>query len=311
MAGRLRFALYGAAILVATAIVIAELGRVWPWADEVNAVLLPLLAAQAVVAALAAACRSTPIIALSLLSLALGGGHVGADLLRGAPAGHGPVPIHIVSVNAFRANPTPAEVREVLDKMRPDIALIQESNGSAASEIERALPGYHRIRSCPWRRCSLVVLSRWPIRTVPLPKPPRQDLADLLGGEITIGRMRLRVITVHLPRPGRPSRQRHFDQLIAAVRAQTPLPLIVGGDFNTPSGSFRLARFAQAAKVRRVDGWIATYPADGRLPAFLTIDHIFVDRQWTSGGCSRVTGTGSDHYAINCRLYLDGQRATG
>jgi len=113
-----------------------------------------------------------------------------------------------------------------------------------------------------------------------------------------------RVMNVHMPRPYERNMQQLMAQSADLARTESFNPLIVGGDFNTATGSFGLARFAQASGLRRFDGFIPTYPANRFVPAFAGIDHVFASTHWGRVGCRRLRAVNSDHYGVVCRVGL-------
>ena len=86
------------------------------------------------------------------------------------------------------------------------------------------------------------------------------------------------------------------------VEAEADLPLVLAGDFNAvddhgPMQDLRRAGLRSATDLAGA-GWLPTYPAGGRLPALLPIDHVLVDDQLAATAIESVTLAGSDHRGL-------------
>gem|GEM_PF-1483088 len=299
--------LVGMAAAAATSLVlVGQFGRGHHTLDQFNSILSILLPVLALALAGALRLRDRPSVAVAVLGLIVGGYQLGGAALIGAGRTipiSGPT-LKVLTLSTFHANPSPEAIGQVVTAEAPDLALLQETNGAAARVVDALLPDYHRIRSCDRPHCTLTILSRWPIRRVKLKWPPHQARPDLVLGEVDAPMGPFSVMNVHMPRPY----ERKMQQLMAEgadlARAQGAKPLIVGGDFNTATGSFGLARFAQASGLRRFDGFIPTYPANRFVPAFAGIDHLFASKHWGRVGCRRLRAVQSDHYGVVCRIGL-------
>jgi endonuclease/exonuclease/phosphatase (EEP) superfamily protein YafD len=299
--------LLGMTAAAATSVVlVGQFGRGHHTLDQFNSMLSLLLPALALIFAGALRLRDRASAAVAALGLLVGGYQLGGAALLGAGR---TVPVRgdtlkILTLSTFHANPAPQAIGDVITAEAPDIAVLQETNGSTAAVVAALLPGYHRIRNCEKPDCTLTILSRWPIRRLQIAWAGHVGRPDLLLGEVDAPTGPLRVMNVHMPRPYEKNMQRVMADTAAFVRSQRDLPLIVAGDFNTATGSFGLARFAHASRLRRYDGFIPTYPANRMLPAFAGIDHVFASAEWARVGCRRTAAGHSDHYGVACRIGL-------
>ena len=287
-------------------ILIGQFGRQHILLDQINALLSLLLPALAVALAIALALRERAIAALALLGLVVGFYQFGGAALsrfdpRTVPADRS---IRFVTLSAFHSNPDPQAIRRVIARENPDIAVLQETNGTAAQVVDTMLSDYHRVRSCKERYCTLTILSRWPARRVKLHLTGSSPRPDHVLAIIDAPFGQFQVMTVHLPRPYEGRAAPVLDYLSTILPTRPTPPLILAGDFNTATGSFGLNRFAARSGLHRHDGFIPTYPANLTVPAFAGIDHVFTDPRWSSAGCHRTAKAGSDHYGIACRLRL-------
>ena len=303
--------LLGMVAAAATSVVlVGQFGRGHHTLDQFNSALSLLLPVLAVTLAGSLRLRDRAGIAVAVLGLMVGGYQLGGAALTGIGR-PGPAPgetIKVMTYSTFHANPDPAAVARVITAEAPDVAVLQETNGTPALIMDGLLPGYARIRSCLQPHCSLTILSRWPMRRIEPGWQPKLQRPDVLVGEIDGPAGPFRIIDLHMPRPYDVTAQRLLAITGALARDHAGTPLIVAGDFNTATGSFGLARFARISGLRRVDGFIPTYPADQVFPAFAGIDHVFTSLHWARGGCHRTAAGQSDHYGIACRIGLRAPR---
>lgn len=289
-----------------TVVLLGQAGRTHHSLDQLNAFTPLLLVLLALLLAIALRLRDRAAIAVAVVGLIVGGFQLGGAALQGwrdRALPSGPT-VTIMTLSAFHANPDPGAIRGAVAAQDPDIAVLQETNGTSAPVIETLLPGFYRLGSCKARPCPLTVLSRWPLRRVELHFKGRQARPDVMVVEVDAPFGQFRVATVHLPRPYEKHAKGFTRTLAAVARANATEPLIMAGDFNTASGSFGLAEFARDSRLRRRDGFIPTYPANEIIPAFAGIDHVFADGRWAGAGCRRTGAAHSDHYGVACRLVL-------
>lgn len=90
--------------------------------------------------------------------------------------------------------------------------------------------------------------------------------------------------------------------LAQLAEANLDRPLVVAGDFNAvddhgPMQDLRRAGLRSATDLAGA-GWLPTYPAGGRLPPLLPIDHVLVDQQLTATAVQTVSLRGTDHRGL-------------
>lgn len=294
---------------VASVVLVGQFGRWHQLLDQFNALLSILLPILALTLAVAVRMKDRASILIAAIGLLVGGFQLASDAI--APLDNKqPVPsqtIKTLTLSTYHSNPTPAEIARVLKAETPDIVMLQETSGTSAKVVDALLPGYHRIRSCRQKHCPLTILSRWPITEMPLKGRTPGLSPGVFIGEVIAPIGTFRVMNVHLKRPYHDQAQILLAET-AKLAGQAPgIPLIVGGDFNTATGTFGLAAFARDSKLRLLNGFVPTYPANQILPAFAGIDHIFASLHWASSGCHRTSAGGSDHYGISCQINLKGK----
>lgn len=289
--------------LAAAPVLLGQLARVYPAFDSCNALLAPVLALLALLLLLSLIARDWRAVAIAVPALLMGALQLAAsgDGLPGEGADEGDR-LRIVTLSTWHDNPDPAALVHAVEAQSPDILLLQESDGTVSAMVDRLLPGYFRVKSCPAAHCSEIILSRWPLHRITLPAPAGSPLPDLLAVRVDAPFGPLHVVNVHLPRPGRDMAVPFRNDLLGTIAALGPARLIVAGDFNLGTGSLALAAFTRHAGLRRIEGFVPTYPANLPIPAFVAIDHMFVGEGWTRARCHRLNAHGSDHYGLTCDL---------
>lgn len=292
-----------------TLVLLGQWGRYRHSLDQLNALLPLLLVLLALLLAVALRMRDRGTTLVAAIGLVVAGVQLGSAALEahGVPSGlrsEQAATLKIMTLSAFHSNPDPAAIRGVIAAEAPDIALLQESNGTAANVIDTLLPGYHRLGSCKKPHCTLTILSRWPLRDLKIAYRKSEAQPDLILAEVTAPFGHFRIMNVHLPRPY----DKHaisFTRILArTARENADMPLIMAGDFNTVTGSFGLAWLGENSGLLRRDGFTPTYPANEIFPAFAGIDHIFASDHWAGADCRRTAAGNSDHYGIGCRFQL-------
>jgi endonuclease/exonuclease/phosphatase (EEP) superfamily protein YafD len=287
-----------------TLVLLGQAGRSSHLLDQINALLPPLLIGLALVLVVGLAMRDRWVAILSGIGLIVGTVQLGgaAFAQRGRPAQGGPPSLRIMTLSAFHANPKPEGIRKAVMAEKPDIVLLQEANGNAAQVIGTLLPTYYRLKSCRRPTCTLLIISRWPLRHILMRYDKKRATPDVLVAEVEAPFGRFRLINVHMPRPYDPGAERFAHLLALVARANAKLPVIVAGDFNAATGSFGLTRLAKEAHLQRADGFIPTYPANRPIPAFVGIDHMMADDRWAGADCRRTGAGNSDHFGLACRF---------
>ncbi|MFV0443574.1 MAG: endonuclease/exonuclease/phosphatase family protein [Planctomycetaceae bacterium] len=222
-------------------------------------------------------------------------------------------PWRIVSLNCHVG--TSATVVD-LKRWQPDVVLLQESPSQAGlTQIARELFGdagsYVSTGDCsivadgplepvPTDRLSRFVQARWSPRT---------------GGRVMVFSLRLPPPSTRLDlwRPAcwqshrhrREIHRQHLDALAAAVAAvPVGMPVIVGGDFNSPADDAAqrpLTKQLQDSFDSAGRGWGQTFSR--RFP-FHRIDRIWLSSQLTPLRCGAMVSEHSDHRAAVCDAQL-------
>ncbi len=239
-----------------------------------------------------------------------------------------------VTFNAGESNRF--QFMDFVAREKPDIVFLQDTGGRGPA-IAAKLPGSSVINlgqfcfisklplakaalvqsvtshgQAVMARCETVVAGRpTALYSVHLPTP-RSELSRFLGGRRILGDL-----------VGRPHREPGFgnyrewldDRIqlargVARVFAEEPLPMIVGGDFNTPDHGYIYHLFAGEmtdAFPRAGRGWGLTFPGSTHNPVsfygpWLRLDYFFVGPGWKVIDCRPEPGQRSQHKAVLARF---------
>jgi len=240
----------------------------------------------------------------------------------------------VVTFNAGESNRP--QFHEFIAQEKPDIIFLQDAR-SRGPELAAKLPEKSAahlgrftfisryplekmayVEGALWQgqpiaaRCETVIAGRTTaLYSVHLPTP-RQQLSRFLGGRRILGDL-----------VGRKSREPGFGDYrewlaarielardLAGVFAREPLPMIVGGDFNTPDHGYIYRLFSSQMTdgfAHAGRGWGLTFPGSTRNPVtffgpWLRLDYFFVGRGWEVIECRPEPGGKSQHKAVLARI---------
>lgn len=118
----------------------------------------------------------------------------------------------------------------------------------------------------------------------------------------------IRLVAVHPCNPYCGGGRWHAEHEVVrtAVTEHGDGPLVVAGDFNAVAEQDPMLRLHRLGLRSATDlvgaGWLPTYPAGGRLPPLLPIDHVLVNERLTATAVTAVTVPGTDHRGLLVRL---------
>lgn len=225
--------------------------------------------------------------------------------LMAAPANQDE-PLRVVAWNVMSYNwagKRGAGIVEALAADDPDIVCLTEGTyrRQAPDFVQRAMG-----RDWEWAATrQLLVGSRYPIassRELATRSRLRVFEATIAapGGDV-------RVLLADLPTPPRRDTAAMFTEL-RAILELTPQPFLLVGDFNTPRGSWHMARATEQLTdlhaAAGADRWLASWPSPFPL---WQIDHAFASPQWQPIRAELRGSVQSDHR----RQYLVVQRRPG
>jgi endonuclease/exonuclease/phosphatase (EEP) superfamily protein YafD len=198
-------------------------------------------------------------------------------------AGWGPPKraLRLVSCDVMRDERGPAGVTSAIRQLDPDVVLLQGVERRDLSSMTEALgtfPAvYHASENIAGAHASWgnAILSRLPLYDVgTIPNPGGGGSFGVWATAVGDG-TKFRVASIRLSsRAGEPSDGKEGASLIAAWQAIGSPPIVIGGDFHDPRGSFKPAGLEQ--------------PLDPPIDAFL------ISKQWKGieGGAVKSTPSG-------------------
>ncbi|MGE0007756.1 MAG: endonuclease/exonuclease/phosphatase family protein [Parvibaculaceae bacterium] len=216
-----------------------------------------------------------------------------------APAGHRIV--RLMSFNSWLHNGNVEALAREIERNDPDILLMFEFGPEKRALKERLRARYAYQDDCSHlEHCFMAVFSKYPIADFEShgawtgPPMVRATLGRELGGLTVIGTHTIRF-------PYLRAQLTQLGELGDLVRKLSG-PRIVAGDFNATPSSRMLAIFQGRSLLRRLDGFLPTWPARWQLPQ-LAIDHIFASEEVKSVEDVRIAGNaGSDHFPLVVRV---------
>ena len=216
-----------------------------------------------------------------------------------APAGHRIV--RLMSFNTWMANGNVEALAQEIERSDPDVLLMFEFGPEKRSLKERLRGRYAYQDDCVHlEHCYMAVFSKYPIADfeshASWEGPPmiRATFGKELGDLTVIGTHTIRF----------PYLRAQLTQLgvLGDMVRKLSGPRIVAGDFNATPSSRMLSVFQGRSLLRRLDGFLPTYPARWQLPQ-LAIDHIFASEEVKSVEEVRIGGNaGSDHFPLVVRV---------
>jgi endonuclease/exonuclease/phosphatase (EEP) superfamily protein YafD len=196
-----------------------------------------------------------------------------------APAGRDSE-LKVVSFNVLNDNrANPDKVRDFLIAQDADFIFLLEAKGFVSASggpeaVARQLGAIYPYRSgCePGRKCSLVLLSKHPLRSVRRPSLPLGYNRFVIAESDVRGRA-VTLVGMHLSKPSKRGRQARQLAVIGDIVKDLPRPLILAGDFNAAPWSMAMRRFLAKTGLAYSYGYHPTWPVWLRAIGF-PIDHI-------------------------------------
>lgn len=228
----------------------------------------------------------------------------------------------LLGQNLLQGRADPAELTALA--ARADVVVLVETTPAALAALSArgwAQRFPYLIGDEPGAGDGTAVYSRFPLTDTELVSTPmpasgtgeRIPFAQRVTTVAVPGVGAVRVIPVHPCNPycgGNLWATQHA-AIAALAEANRDRPLVLAGDFNAvddhgPMQDLRRAGLRSATDLAGA-GWLPTYPAGGRLPALLPIDHVLVDDQLTATAVETVRLEGTDHRGLLATLARAGQ----
>lgn len=228
-------------------------------------------------------------------------------------AGERPEVISIAQFNLNYANRAPDQVVDWIRAHRPEVVTLQEVSRRNETILAQLRADYPHQTSCPFAAAGRVaVLSRLP------PAPGRSRFCANGLGYVWLRVMKagraVSVGSLHLFWPYPHPQGAQLDRLEAAF-AETPRPVLLGGDFNAAPWSHAADRVARGIGAPLLGGLRFTIDAplavvlrlpllEAAPPLAMAIDHIAADPAFAPIAAATGPKLGSDHRPVLARLRL-------
>lgn len=222
------------------------------------------------------------------------------ELTRDIPtAQKGATQVRLLTHNVWTRNADPADTAQAIIDAKPDIAMLQEVDGSFRPMLAALNQHFPYATQCP-PGCDLAIVSRWPIVESDYflkDAKGRKFGPAMLWARIAVpGEQPFTVVTLHYPRPtSRDQAVRRRDVAQALARIERG-PLIVAGDMNlTPWAAAMREQDGALVPLIRMTRALPSWP---RAFPVLPIDQLYAGPDWGLVSARRLRATGSDHVPV-------------
>lgn len=232
-----------------------------------------------------------------------------------------PVVLNVMSFNVWSRNSSPERIAEAVVEHGPDILLLQEIMPHQFEDLSRSLDELSRLSGETWNKVYNQKLLQAMVSRYPLTNQwAKRDKAkvQVVSAETPWGPVM--VFNVHPTWGNWTRRDRQLSNLLREDILPCDLPVILGGDFNSPDQSeiFKLlSGHLHNAHTKAGQGFGFTFPKalqvqNKLIPFFplVRIDHIFFSDHFTALHAATADNAyGSDHLPITARLVFNLDRA--
>ncbi|WP_186456974.1 endonuclease/exonuclease/phosphatase family protein [Sphingomonas suaedae] len=220
----------------------------------------------------------------------------------------------VLALNVLDTNRDYARTIRLINRRRPDILLLTETDPQWAEALADALSGFPHILSKPLNNgYGMIFATRLPMRDGRFETIAEADTPSI-SATLT-ARDAFRVIGLHPrpPLPGQDTDARDAEIAIAARRAaREQLPVLAIGDFNDVAWSHTAQLFKRTGGYldpRIGRGTYATFPAQFPILGW-PLDHLYVTPEFQVRSMDVLDNVGSDHLPIHAELCLTGQKSS-
>lgn len=284
------------AILIVTAALVgfSFMGRLHPAGDSFAVIRYPLVALVLLLALLAGRWAPARLLALVAIGLLIGRG----AMMRDWAAVNDPQ-VTLYQKNLLFRETDRAAFLEDVRASGADLVTLQEVSRVNRPVLEALRDDYpHQLLCNGTAVGGVAILSRWPILLEDCSDPAGIALAEVEGPEGP-----LRVVALHLHWPWPYAQAPMLERLLPMLQDRTPMPTVLGGDFNMVPWGYSLDRIEEALGVRRVGHVERSFEIEGLYP--VTIDHIMAGPTG-QGSVELRPRLGSDHFGVLGRIAFPG-----
>lgn len=228
----------------------------------------------------------------------------------------------VMTVNLLMTNRHAEGLEAQIATSKPDVVIVEEATRRWRKRIE-GWTDYPYRASDQIRLTDIDVISRRPILSVTRPHGRRPDdgvsqenvRVEIAATDGSAGPAAV-VYGLHAETPRAPRKWHSRNALLDAVARKIgeepdDLPVVVGGDFNTPLWSPVLRRFAETARVVHLGTGPVPFSTRFLIPAAplvsgAPIDHLFVNAGFQPARAEIGAPFGSDHLPVTARICPSG-----
>ncbi len=213
----------------------------------------------------------------------------------------------IMSINAYKNNLNLEKLREVIEKIDPEILLIMEMTNNTQTAISNTLKNYSDILKTPVRDgFEICLLSKKPFINSDI-SWHSTGKTPLLTATVKINSQKYQIFCAH-PKPALNNswykqRQEYFSE-IQNIISTSDLPVLVLGDFNSVPWEKKFQKFLENTNLKTTlsgYGYKITWPVF--FPVFgIPMDHILITQGQQYFDLKVGPYSGSDHFPISINL---------
>jgi endonuclease/exonuclease/phosphatase (EEP) superfamily protein YafD len=203
--------------------------------------------------------------------------------------------LRVVTFNMWHKGARAQDTIRFLRESGADVIVLQEAG--AAGAIAAALGDtYPHAVPCPAGRCELRLLAKQAFSDSG--RRARSDAnPPVVWGRFVREGFTYEVVGVHLAYPFDPEGQDAHVEWLAGFLAQRRAALILAGDLNLTPFSWKLARLASSAGLRRHGTLLMSFPAHEWVPAVL-LDNVLSTTDFATVAIRTGPRLGSDHLPV-------------
>lgn len=213
----------------------------------------------------------------------------------------------LLHANIWNRNPTTDAIAAMVNREKPDIAVMLETFHGQDEPWLPALDGHWPYRAdCGAAGCANLILSRWPLTML----GQNSSWYNAKGSPATLA-VRVHhpagdftLVVTHLAQPFDPVFQAQEGAWLARYLPTLPPPLVVTGDFNSAPWSPLVRKLEQQAGITRIAHTGPTWPSGPLNLVGIPIDHMLGGPGISAAHVRRLAPFGSDHLALLAEIAL-------
>ncbi len=216
----------------------------------------------------------------------------------------------LLHANIWNRNPTTEAIAAMVNRKKPDIAVMLEAFHGQGEPWVPALAGHWPYRmDCSPANCANLILSRWPLTLLGQHSPwyDAKGVPATLAVRVHHPAGDFTLVATHLAQPFDPVFQAQEGDWLARYLPTLPPPVLVTGDFNSAPWSPLVRKLEQRTGITRIARTGPTWPSGPLIFTGIPIDHILGGAGVSAANVRRLPPFGSDHLALLAEIALTPQ----